>query len=51
MPLEADFIQHLSPEIKHYRFLCALNSVPDSMLESLCNVDGENSMAFIATRR
>jgi GNAT superfamily N-acetyltransferase len=49
MPLEADFIQHLSPETKHYRFFCALNTVPDSMLESLCNVDGENSMAFIAT--
>lgn len=49
MPLEADFIQHLSPETKHYRFFCALNSVPDSMLKSLCNVDGENSMAFIAT--
>ncbi|MFQ3237369.1 MAG: GNAT superfamily N-acetyltransferase [Paraglaciecola sp.] len=49
IPLEADFIQHLSPEAKHYRFFCALNTVSESMLESLCNVDGENAMAFIAT--
>jgi GNAT superfamily N-acetyltransferase len=49
MPLEADFIQHLSPETKHYRFFGALNTISPAMLESLCNVDGENSMAFIAT--
>jgi GNAT superfamily N-acetyltransferase len=47
--LEHDFIDHLSPETKHYRFFGAINNVSDKMLISLCDVDGKNSMAFIAT--
>jgi GNAT superfamily N-acetyltransferase len=49
MSLEHDFIDHLSPETKHYRFFGAINNVSDKMLKSLCDVDGKNSMAFIAT--
>ncbi|MEP1446861.1 MAG: GNAT family N-acetyltransferase [Paraglaciecola sp.] len=47
--LERDFIDHLSPETKYYRFFGAINQVSDAVLKSLCDIDGENSMAFIAT--
>lgn len=49
MTLEQDFIDHLSPETKHYRFFGAINHVSDTVLKSLCDIDGKNSMAFIAT--
>ena len=49
MPLEHDFIEHLSEETKHYRFFGAIKNVSDKMLKSLCDIDGQNSMAFIAT--
>lgn len=49
MPLEHDFIEHLSQESKHYRFFGGINNVSDKMLKKLCDVDGKNSMAFIAT--
>lgn len=49
MALEADFIRQLSAETKHYRFFGGVNSASEAMLESLCDVDGENAMAFVAT--
>jgi hypothetical protein len=51
MALEHDFIDKLSPETKHYRFFGAINNVSDKVLKSLCDIDGTNSMAFIATEQ
>lgn len=45
MRLEADFIRNLSPESRHYRFFGAMNNPADKML---CDIDGKQSMAFIA---
>lgn len=47
--MERDFLHRLSPEAKHYRFLGAVRELPAAELERLCNVDGERSMAFVAT--
>ncbi|WP_339720062.1 GNAT family N-acetyltransferase [uncultured Paraglaciecola sp.] len=49
MPLERDFIDRLSPETKHYRFFGAIKNVSDKVLKSFCDIDGKDSMAFIAT--
>lgn len=49
--LEHDFIDQLSPETKHYRFFGAIKNVSDKVLKSLCDIDGKNSMAFIATEQ
>jgi GNAT superfamily N-acetyltransferase len=51
MKLEYDFIDRLSPETKHYRFFGAINNVSEKMLKTLCDVDGKNSMAFVATEQ
>jgi GNAT superfamily N-acetyltransferase len=51
MNLENDFINHLSPETKHYRFFGGINHVSDKVLKSFCEVDGQNSMAFVATEQ
>lgn len=49
--MEAEFIRRLSPESKHYRFLGGIRELSPSMLKDFCNVDGHNSMAFVATVR
>jgi len=46
---EKDFIRRLSPAAKHYRFLGGVRELPPQELRRLCDVDGRNSMAFIAT--
>lgn len=46
--LERDFIESLSEETKHYRFLGSVNNLSDTELQKLCDVDQHNSMAFIA---
>jgi GNAT superfamily N-acetyltransferase len=51
MQLEHEFIDHLSAETKHYRFFGAINHISDKMLKAFCDVDGKNSMAFIATEQ
>jgi GNAT superfamily N-acetyltransferase len=51
MKLESDFIGHLSLETKHYRFFGAINNVSEKMLKTFCDVDGKNTMAFIATEQ
>jgi GNAT superfamily N-acetyltransferase len=49
LELEQDFIRRLSPAAKHYRFLGGLSELPPRELRRLCEVDGKNSMAFVAT--
>jgi hypothetical protein len=51
MKLENDFIDHLSPQTKHYRFFGGVNHVSDKVLKAFCDVDGQNSKAFVATER
>jgi len=47
--LETAFIERLSPESRHYRFLGAVNQLPAKLLAQLCDVDFNHSAAFIAT--
>jgi GNAT superfamily N-acetyltransferase len=47
--MEQDFIRRLSPAAKHFRFLCGVSELPVQELRSLCDVDGKNAMAFVAT--
>lgn len=49
--LEASFIDNLSIEAKHYRFMGGVNNLPDQAIENLCNVDYRDSMAFVAVIR
>ncbi len=46
---EQDFIRRLSPAAKRYRFLGGVNELSPRELRGLCEVDGKNSMAFVAT--
>jgi len=47
--IEADFVRRLSPGARHYRFLGGVHELSDEQLEAFCSVDGEQTMAFIAT--
>jgi RimJ/RimL family protein N-acetyltransferase len=47
--LEKDFIRALSAQTKFYRFLCGVNELSPAELKRLCSVDGNHSMAFVAT--
>jgi GNAT superfamily N-acetyltransferase len=47
--MEQDFIRRLSPTTKHYRFFGGVKELPTRELTRLCDVDGKNSMAFVAT--
>jgi GNAT superfamily N-acetyltransferase len=47
--MEAEFVRHLSPEARRYRFFGGVKELAPAELELLCNVDGEHSMAFVAT--
>jgi GNAT superfamily N-acetyltransferase len=47
--MEDEFIKHLSFEAKHYRFLGGVKELMPEELKRLCNVDGRESMAFVAT--
>ena len=49
LEMEQDFIRRLSPAAKHYRFLGGVSELPPQELRRLCDVDGKNSMAFVAT--
>lgn len=46
--LEANFIDNLSAEAKHYRFLGGINHLSEKSIADLCNVDYHDSMAFVA---
>ena len=47
--MEQDFIRRLSPVGKHFRFFGGVSELPARELRRLCDVDGKNSMAFVAT--
>ncbi len=47
--MEAEFIRNLSVETKHYRFLGGVKELSPAELKRLCDVDGQHSMAFVAT--
>ena len=49
LEIEQDFIRRLSPEAKHFRFLGGVGKLSHQELRRLCDVDGKNSMAFVAT--
>ncbi len=49
--MESDFINHLSPDSKHFRFLGGVRELPQAEITRLCDVDGKWSMAFVATVR
>ena len=49
LEMERDFIRRLSPAAKHFRFLGGVSELPIKELRRLCDVDGKNSMAFVAT--
>jgi GNAT superfamily N-acetyltransferase len=51
MDMERDFIRRLSPESKHFRFLGGVSELPAAELKRLCDVDGDHTMAFVATVR
>jgi GNAT superfamily N-acetyltransferase len=51
LEMEQDFIRRLSPAAKRYRFLGGVRELPPQELKRLCDVDGKNSMAFVATVR
>jgi GNAT superfamily N-acetyltransferase len=47
--MEAEFVQRLSSETRRYRFLGGVQELSASQLKLLCDVDGHNDMAFVAT--
>lgn len=51
LPLEGEFVRNLSKQTKYYRFLCGVRELSHTELKKLCTVDGERTMAFVATVR
>jgi GNAT superfamily N-acetyltransferase len=51
LDMEQDFIRRLSPAAKHFRFLGGVRELPPEELKRMCDVDGKDSMAFVATIR
>ena len=47
--MQRDFIRGLSPAAKRFRFFGGVRELPSPELRRLCDVDGKNSMAFVAT--
>ena len=47
--MEDEFVRNLSIETKHYRFLGGVKELLPAELRLLCNVDGQHTMAFVAT--
>ncbi|MDE3738826.1 MULTISPECIES: GNAT family N-acetyltransferase [Pseudomonas] len=45
---EVEFIRNLSPETRHFRFLCAIKEASPALLERLMDVDYQRRMAFVA---
>lgn len=45
---ELAFIKRLSPESRHYRFLCEIKEPGEAMLDRLMTVDHQQHMAFVA---
>lgn len=49
LEMEQDFIRRLSPAAKRYRFLGGVSELSPRELTRMCDIDGKNSMAFVAT--
>jgi acetyltransferase len=49
--IEAQFVRHLTPTSKYYRFHAALRELTASMLDHFTNVNFPDEMALIATIR
>ncbi|WP_344931640.1 GNAT family N-acetyltransferase [Zhongshania borealis] len=47
--IEAEFVRRLSPLSRHYRFFSGIRELSPRAAKSFCDVDGNHSMAFIAT--
>jgi GNAT superfamily N-acetyltransferase len=47
--MEGDFVRNLSAQTKHYRFLGGVRELSSAELKRLCTVDGDRTMAFVAT--
>ena len=47
--LEDQFVRNLSIETKHFRFLGGVKELSPGELRLLCDVDGQHTMAFVAT--
>ncbi|TQV81108.1 GNAT family N-acetyltransferase [Exilibacterium tricleocarpae] len=47
--LERDFIDKLSAQSKHYRFLGGVNHLSTAQLKKLCDIDFDHRMAFMAS--
>lgn len=45
---EADFIARLSPEARHFRFLCTMKEASPLLLDQLMAVDFKDSVAYVA---
>jgi acetyltransferase len=48
MPLEADFVRHLSRLSRYQRFMVTLNELPPAKLENLSHVDQQHHVALVA---
>ncbi|WP_237065003.1 GNAT family N-acetyltransferase [Microbulbifer guangxiensis] len=46
--LESDFITHLSPESRHFRFLGGVGKPSEKLLDALTDIDHDQREAFIA---
>ena len=47
LEMQQDFIRHLSPAAKRFRFFGGVRELPSPELRRLCDVDGKYSMAFV----
>jgi GNAT superfamily N-acetyltransferase len=45
---EFQFIKRLSPQTRHFRFLCTLNEPGEALLDQLMDVDYHKRMAYVA---
>jgi GNAT superfamily N-acetyltransferase len=47
--LDAEFVRHLSVEARRFRFFGSVKELSAAELKLLCEVDGRQSMAYVAT--
>ncbi|MCO7515942.1 GNAT family N-acetyltransferase [Pseudomonas guariconensis] len=45
---EKAFIQRLSPQSRHFRFLCQIKEPGEAMLDQLMSIDHDRQMAYVA---
>ncbi len=49
--MEAEFVRQLSAQARRYRFFGSVKELSPAELKLLCDVDGKNSVALVATTR